>query len=466
MAGIAVGGLASGLDTNTMITQLMAIERQPLTRLEASRMRVEGRKTALDDLAVRLRGLNTARADLTAVATFKDVQKIENSDPLRVGAKATVEGEAIPGTYAVAVTGLAEKQMWSMSQKQLGLLQFTTSIKVGTTQANAKTYATTSGTTVAELAEKINADADRVVDARVSGGQLVLESRVAGQAFYAGEGDFTRDTSSPTKSRDAKAAQFTMTYGGQAVAANAMTTSGNTVRYGGLEFDLRKVTAPGPAVTVTVGALTKDYDWIKAKVKAFVESYNAAVDFARTKLAETKVKEPRTASDYAKGALRGDVGLSAVMSNLRVEIGRRVELQPAGGDTLAEFGVSVLAPTSGKSDTDRLAGKLVIDEAKLTAAIANDPAGAEAVFKAVGKRIEGVVEPFAKAATGILAGRAQQADSEITRIRRREAEFEVRLDKRETRLRAYFTRLETALQASQAQTSWLQGQIAGLGSSS
>ena len=98
MAGIALGGLASGLDTTTMVAQLMAIERQPLTRLEASRMRVEGRKTALDDLAVRLRGLNTARADLTAVATFKDVQKIENSDPLRVGAKATVEGEAIPGT--------------------------------------------------------------------------------------------------------------------------------------------------------------------------------------------------------------------------------------------------------------------------------------------------------------------------------------------------------------------------------
>ncbi len=462
MAGVSLSGLASGLDTGTMVTQLMAIERQPLNRLEASRLRVEGRRTAIEDVAVRLRALNTARADLTAVTTFQDVQKTESSDPLRVGARAPVAGAAVPGTYTLAVSALAETQMWTMTQGRMPPGQRTTSIQVGTTQATAKTYTTTGGTTVAALADTINADPARVVDARVSGGQLVLESRVAGTAFYAGGGDFTRDTSAPALSRTATAAQFTLTYGDQAVTS-AVTVTGNTVAYGGMEFDLRRPTVPGPAVTVTVGAVTKDHDAIKAKVKAFVDAYNATVDFARAKLTEARVKDPKLAGDHAKGALRGDVGLSSVMSRLRIALGQRVEGQPPAADALADLGVSILAPASGKSDADRLAGKLVLDEAKLTAAVQADPEAARAVFEAVGARVDAIVAPFARASDGVLALRSQEADREAGRIRGRKADLEQRLDKREERLRAYFTRLETSLQGAQAQTAWLQGQLAGLG---
>jgi flagellar hook-associated protein 2 len=40
---INFGGLASGLDTNSIIDQLMAIERQPQTRLKLKQQQVDAR---------------------------------------------------------------------------------------------------------------------------------------------------------------------------------------------------------------------------------------------------------------------------------------------------------------------------------------------------------------------------------------------------------------------------------------
>jgi len=110
MAGVSLSGMASGLDTNAIVAQLMAIERQPLTRLDATRLRAEGRRTALDDIATKLRALMTAQTALSAqTASTATVQKIDVSDPTRVGAR--VASPVTPGGYVVQPTRLASAQM-------------------------------------------------------------------------------------------------------------------------------------------------------------------------------------------------------------------------------------------------------------------------------------------------------------------------------------------------------------------
>ncbi|PKL74599.1 MAG: hypothetical protein CVV27_19655, partial [Candidatus Melainabacteria bacterium HGW-Melainabacteria-1] len=47
---ISFGGLASGLDTNGIINQLIAIESRPLTLLSAQRSTLLGRMDAYKDL--------------------------------------------------------------------------------------------------------------------------------------------------------------------------------------------------------------------------------------------------------------------------------------------------------------------------------------------------------------------------------------------------------------------------------
>ena len=50
---ISFGGLASGLDTNTMIDQLMAVEAQPQTRLLRQQKVIQARQDLMVDIVER-----------------------------------------------------------------------------------------------------------------------------------------------------------------------------------------------------------------------------------------------------------------------------------------------------------------------------------------------------------------------------------------------------------------------------
>ena len=55
---IQFGGLATGLDTSSIIDQLMNIERQPLTRLEADKTWLNNRLKAFTELDTRLKAFS------------------------------------------------------------------------------------------------------------------------------------------------------------------------------------------------------------------------------------------------------------------------------------------------------------------------------------------------------------------------------------------------------------------------
>lgn len=55
-----IGGIASGLDTNTIIGQLLAIERQPEVRALQQQHVEEARQNALRDVNTRLTNLQTS----------------------------------------------------------------------------------------------------------------------------------------------------------------------------------------------------------------------------------------------------------------------------------------------------------------------------------------------------------------------------------------------------------------------
>jgi flagellar capping protein FliD len=57
---INFGGLASGVNWNEMVTQLMAIERNPQVRIQQQQRIEEARQSALRDVKTRLANLQTA----------------------------------------------------------------------------------------------------------------------------------------------------------------------------------------------------------------------------------------------------------------------------------------------------------------------------------------------------------------------------------------------------------------------
>src|SRR3954452_18606255 len=108
---INFGGLASGLDTNTIVDQLMAIERQPQNRLKLRQGQIDAPKNALNDVMSRLKNLRLAAQDLKSPTLWLDTQTVDVNDATKVAVTRT--GGAGTGAYQLTVTQLASSsQHW------------------------------------------------------------------------------------------------------------------------------------------------------------------------------------------------------------------------------------------------------------------------------------------------------------------------------------------------------------------
>ena len=74
MAGLQLSGLFSGMDTEAIITKMMALEQVPRTRLQLSQGAAEARQQALRDVESRLKSLRTSAQDLGSVSLWAPTQ--------------------------------------------------------------------------------------------------------------------------------------------------------------------------------------------------------------------------------------------------------------------------------------------------------------------------------------------------------------------------------------------------------
>jgi flagellar hook-associated protein 2 len=420
------------MDTDAIVTQLMAIEGQSKTRLQLADSRASARQTGLRDLATKLNALRDAASALKSTTTWTDVQKLVSGDPARIGIRAT--GGAAPGPHVIEVTSLAVTAQRAFT--------FTASASAQTITIGSFSLAVDPNANISTVAGAINDRDDSPVSAVVAGGKLVLTSRTGGAT-----GDFTVGaspllTEDPAYARVGAKASYLLDGVPKASDSNVITDA-----ILGAEVTL-KATTTSP-VSLTVSDPAPDQDAIKAKVTAFVTAYNGAVDFIRGKLAEEKVKNPTTTADATKGLFHGDTMLKSVLSSMRSGIG-----------DLSQYGISTGAATGKASfSPDAVAGKLTIDDdTKLTAALA-DPDAVRSIFDGLGQRIYDVVAPVGGAgvtsALDSVAGERKRIADAITRT-------DARLATKEKRLRAQFAAMESALAASQAAQAQLSSQLAGL----
>src|SRR3954470_8008452 len=111
MAGVSLGGMSSGLDTQTIIDQLMAVDRAPETRMKLQTSAAQARQSTLTDVATRVRNLMTAAKDLGSVTTWIETQSLDISDSSKL--TATRLSGAAPGGHDINVTTLARSEQRS-----------------------------------------------------------------------------------------------------------------------------------------------------------------------------------------------------------------------------------------------------------------------------------------------------------------------------------------------------------------
>lgn len=106
MATISSLGIGSGLDLNSLLTDLETAERQKLTPIETQQASYEAELSAWGTIQSRLESLDTAAAALADAETYAGMTTTASGS----GVSATATSEVSAGSYSVAVTQLAQAQ--------------------------------------------------------------------------------------------------------------------------------------------------------------------------------------------------------------------------------------------------------------------------------------------------------------------------------------------------------------------
>ncbi|HEY0343595.1 MAG TPA: flagellar filament capping protein FliD, partial [Solirubrobacteraceae bacterium] len=359
-------------------------------------------------------------------------QKLTLSDPTRVAV--STSGTAAPGTHRIEVSQLAVAAQHAFD--------FSTSASPQSITIKGHTVPVDANASAATVATAINGDKDAPVPAVVSGGLLVLTSRTTGV-----DSEFTVDVPSPLTEKAAYArAGLDAKY--KLDGVDMPDSPSNVLKNAilGVDVTLKATTAPSTPVTLDIPAPGIDADAVKTKVKTFVNAYNGALDFIRGELTEKPVKNPTTTSQSTQGLFFGDPMLSGVLSSMRQEIG---DLSAVGITTGASTG-------SGTVSADAIAGRLTIDDTKLTAALAGDQDKLRTSLQDLGERVTTLVSPIAGAR---VDARISSVDATRKRLAGDMAATDVRLAVKEKRLRAQFSAMESALAASQSAQAQLTAQL-------
>lgn len=177
LSGVSFAGLGSGIDTQSIIAQLMQIESIPLTRLRARKAGIQARNQLYDGLRERVDALRTATSGLEAASVYTSVRAASSDESV---ATVTAQSGAAVGSFELAVRQLAkgEKLMstpFASASSELGLS--------GSFLVNGKLVSVEATDSLQAVAGKINAAKGGVAATVVNGG--------AGQVYLSVSGSRT-----------------------------------------------------------------------------------------------------------------------------------------------------------------------------------------------------------------------------------------------------------------------------------
>src|SRR5262245_52945751 len=107
MATISSAGLGSGLDVNSIVTQLVALERKPIDALKTSASKIQTQISSMGKLSSALSKVRDAAAKLSSIDTWTQ-RTAASSDTTALTAKVTASGS--PSSYVIKPTQLVQAQ--------------------------------------------------------------------------------------------------------------------------------------------------------------------------------------------------------------------------------------------------------------------------------------------------------------------------------------------------------------------
>ncbi|WP_209121461.1 flagellar hook-associated protein 2 [Alkalihalobacillus sp. BA299] len=493
-----IGGLASGIDTESIIRDLMKVERQPLDRFFQKKQTIEWQRDAYRNMNLKLKALEESAYSLRLTSAFNTREaKSSNEAAFTVTANSSVQN----GTYNFEVKQVATKTRnistasissadakvsatKAMNEQETALGDLTayngTTFSITTHNSNdqavTREFTVDTSKSLNQLFKEIN-DSDLGVRAYYDStyDKVVIERKETGefagiddgtgvrQIYFDGDTSFLNDVLNIDQANETAGQNAQVTFEDPTFGETIEETSrSNRITIGGLSFNVMQTTGPE---TVTVSSNTDNaFD----NIKAFVDKYNETIAEIQLKTSEPTYRDFPPLTDEQRremsereaelwdekaksGLLRRDPILSSVLTQMRNDLYSNVQTTGEFSH-LTEIGIDT---TSNYRD----GGRLEIDETKLRQALEDDPNSVYQLFNNEGglvPKIRTTINDSMKKVTSragnenrtnhqfTLGRELIDVDQQIDRFQRRLADIE-------NRYWSQFTRMEQAVNQANAQ---------------
>lgn len=526
MNNLRISGLASGMDIDQMVKELMRSQRMKVDKIKQKRQQVEWQRVDYRTVNASLKTLRDLAFNMKLQGPYLAKKATSSNEAAFTG---TAGVSAATGSYAVTVNQLAEgltrgsqgelaeesnpdgtlKTLQQQFPTLASSITFTLVGKVGDDGVTRNSQSFTIDTTTANVNTLVSSINSYTEDLGITASYDAANNR-----FFlttAGTGDdygiqVTADSdgllSDPSGTGAGKlqlAVQTGTLYTGKNAVfsfgdVSGMESSTNTATVNGITLDFKA--GGGATGTITV---TRDTDKIYDSIKAFVDQYNATIDLINGELAEERYRDylPLTDEDREKlsdkqeedweekaksGMLRHDSYLTGIVGKMRTALSSFVSgMTPVVVDgksvyhsSLASVGIT----TGDYSEGGKLYLKNNGDDLKK--AIETDPEGILRLFsnsssvsgeKGIMLRLYDEVDK----GVDLISGRVGADSSTSLRdssaigkqldfLDKQIDQWEDHLAKMEDRYYKQFTAMEQAINQMNSQSAWLAEQF-GSGSS-
>ena len=438
---LSTPGIGSGLDISSIITQLMAIESQPLIELGVEEIELQAQLSGIGSLKSTISTFQTAMQELSDLDKFKVFRAMSSDDEVLT---ATADSTAAKGVFNIQVNRIAENHRMAantvfadLDTTKIGNPGDTMTITVGATAF----VVDIGDKTLNEIRDAINAAADNagVIASTLqddTGYRLTLSADATGaanfiSATYSGADPFSltslnsdRDSSGTFTSADLEAEliienTFTVTRGNNTVSDVIQGVTLNLEKAGSISLDIDRDSA-----TITSAA------------NQFISSFNEVISTMES------LKSDVLSTDRAS--------LQSLETQFRAILNTAADTT-SDFDFLFELGVAT-----------ELDGSLSLDTTVFESALASDPEGVAELFahdpEGVAFRLEDLADSLLQAGA-LFDAREQSLEAQIDDIGDRRLNLEFRLVQKEASLVATFSALDTLIAQLNTTSSFLTIQL-------
>jgi flagellar hook-associated protein 2 len=442
MSTFRAGGLMSGLDTNTIIEQLVRLERIPIQKMEKRQELLSSQRSMFTEIESSLKALQSKMKDFDSKEKILSYNaKSSDEDFMTVEAS----GEAVAGSHSVQILQTARAEQ----NRSAAFGNNTDEVTEGTLTITLQGE----DPVVVDIEAGYNLD-DVAYAINRSGLDVSAAVINTGTEYYLTI--YNQETGFEVGSSADDAVTIVENYtggsGAQLTLSQTVQAQNAQISFDGLSVERRDnaITDVVPGLSLQIGddtgqptieiSVEPDTEGVQANLKSFVDAFNKVMSKVSAQF--------KVGADESTGILFGDGTLRSLMMQLQTVVTESANNSSGGFSMLRDIGIKV------SSD-----GTISINDSDLKDAMDDNFRGISTIFTTettgMVDRMDSLIEGYTDSIDGVFKQRKDGFDERYDNLSDQIDKMEMRIEAYEKRLVTQFTSMELVIAQLQSQQSYL-----------